>query len=93
MTTADEGSGLDRVEKLGRFVISGVVTYLPDVQLWEPRVTIDREDRDALPFVVPSGPECYRKNADEALNAGWAAARQWLDGGKIPWKAKPEGGG
>ena len=93
MTTADESSGPDRVEKLGRFVITGAVTYLSDVQFWEPRVTIEREDGNALPFVVPCGPECYRKNADEALNAGWAAARQWLDGGKIPWKAKPAGGG
>lgn len=79
---------MDRIEKVGRFVISGVAFYLGDVQMWEPRVTIEREDGQALPFIVPSGPECYRKNSDEALNAGWAAARQWLDGGKIPWKAK-----
>ena len=89
MTTSDKDSKADRVERHGRFVISGVATYLADVQLWEPRITIAREDGNALEFVVPCGPECYRKDADDAINAGWAAARQWLDGGKIPWKARP----
>ena len=88
MTNDDADKGIDRIEKVGGCVISGAATYLADVQLWEPRVTIEREDGQASAFVVPSGPECYRKNADEALNAGWAAARQWLDGGKIPWKPK-----
>jgi hypothetical protein len=36
-----------------------------------------------------AGRSVYRKSGEEALNAGWAAARQWLDGGRIPWKAKP----
>lgn len=78
-----------RTERRGDFVISGAVSYLPDVQLWEPRIAIARLDGRAQDFVVPCGPECYRKNGEEALNAGWSAARQWLDGGKIPWKAKP----
>jgi len=89
MTTSDKASKADRLEVHGMFVISGCATYLADVQVWEPRITIERQDDKALEFVVPSGPECYRKNADDAINAGWAAARQWLDGGKIPWKAKP----
>jgi hypothetical protein len=86
MTTSDKA---DRVERRGRFVISGVATYLDDVQVLEPRITIARRDGNALEFVVPCGPECDRKNADDAINAGWAAARQWLDDGKIPWRAKP----
>ena len=89
MTTSDKDAKADRVERHGMFLISGVATYLADVQVWEPRITIERLDGNALEFVVPCGPECYRKNADDAINAGWAAARQWLDGGKIPWKAKP----
>ena len=78
----------DRVEKHGHFVMSGTAVYLPDIQLWEPRITIERDAGDALGFVVPCGPECYRKDSEAALNAGWAAARHWLDGGKIPWKPK-----
>ena len=89
MTTSDKDAKADRVERHGKYLISGVATYLADVQVWEPRITIERQDANALEFVVPCGPECYRKNADEAINAGWAAARQWLDGGKIPWKARP----
>ena len=89
MTTSDKDAKADREERRGRFLISGVATYLADVQVWAPRITIEREGGDALAFVVPCGPECYRKNSDDAINAGWAAARQWLDGGKIPWKAKP----
>lgn len=88
MTTPDADGAFERVERLGHLVMSAAVAYLPDVQLWEPRVTIERDDGGALPFVVPCGPECYRKQADEALNAGWAAGRQWLDGGRIPWKAR-----
>ena len=89
MTTSDNDAKPDRVERRGMFLISGVATYLADVQVWAPRITIERQDGNALEFVVPCGPECYRKNADDAINAGWAAARQWLDGGRIPWKAKP----
>ena len=89
MTTPDNDAKPDRVERHGNFLISGVASYLADVQVWAPRITIERQDVNALEFVVPCGPECYRKNADDAINAGWAAARQWLDGGKIPWKAKP----
>jgi hypothetical protein len=89
MTTSDRDAEADRVERHGKFVISGVATYLADVQLWEPRITIEHDSGNALEFVVPCGPECYRKNVDDAINAGWAAARQWLDGGKIPWRAKP----
>jgi hypothetical protein len=91
MTTPDKSATADRLERHGGFVISGFATYLADVQVWEARITIEREDERAFEFVVPCGPECYRKNADDAINAGWAAARQWLDGGKIPWKAKPVG--
>jgi len=91
MTTPqdDEPARADRTEHQGGHVISGAAEYLPDVQVWSPRIIIERSAGDALPFVVPCGPECYRKDADEALNAGWAAARHWLDGGKIPWKARP----
>jgi len=87
-TADDDGGAPGRVERLGQFVMSGGVTYLPDVQVWEPRIVIERADDAAAPFVVPCGPECYRKSADEAFNAGWAAGRQWLDGGKIPWKPR-----
>jgi hypothetical protein len=90
MTNSEKNSEADRVERHGKFVISGVANYLADVQVWQPRITIAREDANALEFVVPCGPECYRKNAVDAINAGWAAARQWLDGGKIPWKARPD---
>ena len=76
-----------RKEVIGSFTITGFVQYLSDVQLWEPRIVIARVDGAALEFVVPCGPECYRKNSQEALMVGWAAARQWLDGGKIPWHA------
>jgi hypothetical protein len=85
MTTPDKNPPADRVEQHGPFVISGVAAYLGDVQLWEPRITIANSAEDVHDFVVPCGPECYRKQAEDALNAGWAAARQWLDGGKIPW--------
>ena len=78
----------DRVEQRGTFVISGSASYLADVQVWEPRITIGRLSGGAQDFVVPCGPECYRKNHDEAMNAGWSIARQWLDDGKIPWKPK-----
>jgi len=61
---------------------------LADIQRWEPRMTISRVDGSARDFVVPCGPECYRKNSDEALMVGWATARQWLDGGRIPWHAR-----
>ena len=50
-------------------------------------MTISRVDGSARDFIVPCGPECYRKNSDEALMVGWATARQWLDGGRIPWHA------
>ena len=90
MTQAKD-SAFERTEQHGHFVISGAATYLSDVQVWEPKITIARLDGNAQDFVVPCGPECYRKSGDEALNAGWAAARQWLDGGRIPWKAKPAG--
>ena len=76
-----------RTEVIGAFSITGFVQYLSDVQVWEPRIVITRNDGAAQEFVVPCGPECYRKNSQEALMAGWAAARQWLDGGKIPWHA------
>ena len=84
-------SAFERTERHGPFVIAGAATYLADVQVWEAKVTISRLDGTAQDFVVPSGPECYRKSGEEALNAAWAAARQWLDGGRIPWKAKPAG--
>lgn len=77
----------DRTEVIGPFSITGFVQYLSDVQVWEPRIVIARIDGAAQDFVVPCGPECYRKNSQEALNVGWAAARQWLDGGRIPWHA------
>ena len=87
MSTA--GESLDtRTELIGNFSITGGVSYLDDVQLWEPRVTISRLDGKANPFVVPCGPECYRKSSAEALNVGWVTARLWLDGGKIPWHAR-----
>jgi hypothetical protein len=91
MSTARES--LDaRTELIGNFSITGGVSYLADVQLWEPHVTISRLDGKANPFVVPCGPECYRKNSTEALNVGWVMARLWLDGGKIPWHARsPDG--
>jgi hypothetical protein len=76
-----------RTEVIGPYSISGFVQYLSDVQVWEPRIVIARIDGAAQEFVVPCGPECYRKNSQEALMAGWAAARQWLDGGRIPWRA------
>ncbi|HEX6706937.1 MAG TPA: hypothetical protein VF169_19420 [Albitalea sp.] len=86
--SAPTDTALNRTERYGDFVVSGAVWYLPDVQLWEPRIHIARVDGAAQDFVVPCGPECYRKSSEEAFNAGWAAARQWLDGGRIPWKAK-----
>jgi len=89
MTASDKDAIADRVERHGIFVISGVATYLADVQVWEPRITIERRGGNVLAFVVPCGPECYRKNSEGAINAGWAAARQWLDGGRIPWKSVP----
>ena len=73
-----------RTETIGPFSITGVVQYLSDVQVWEPRIVIARTDRAGQEFLVPCGPECYRKNSQEALMVGWAAARRWLDGGKIP---------
>lgn len=76
-----------RTEVIGPFSITGFVLYLSDVQVWEPRIVIARIDGAAQEFVVPCGPECYRKNSKEALMVGWAAARQWLDGGMIPWRA------
>lgn len=79
-----------RTEQHGPFVISGAVAYLADVQRWEPKIRISRLDARVQDFVVPCGPECYRKIGEEALNAGWAVARQWLDGGRIPWKLRPE---
>lgn len=76
-----------RTEVIGPFSMTGFVQYLSDVQVWEPRIVIARIDGSAQEFVVPCGPECYRKNSQEALQVGWAAGRQWLDGGKIPWHA------
>ena len=35
----------------------------------------------------PGGSATADLALQEALMAGWAAARQWLDGGKIPWHA------
>lgn len=75
-----------RTETHGAFVMRGSVAYLADVQLWEAKVSIERSDGTVQPFQVPCGPECYRKNSDDALRAAWAAARQWLDGGRIPWR-------
>jgi hypothetical protein len=77
-----------RTETIGLFEIRGNVSYLGDVQLWEPKVSIVRGDGTVQPFVVPLGPECYRKNSDDALRVAWAAARQWLDGGRIPWRPR-----
>src|SRR5437868_15119873 len=66
MATSDQDAKPDRVERHGKFVISGAATYLADVQMWEPRITIEREEGNALEFVVPCGPECYRKDANDA---------------------------
>ena len=89
MTTELQDPSLQRTETFGNFVISGAVHYLPDVQRWEPKIHIARLDGRAQEFIVPCGPECYRKTSDDAFRVGWATARQWLDGGKIPWKARP----
>jgi hypothetical protein len=83
-----EPESIVRTETLGAFVMRGSVSYLADVQLWEPKVSIERSDGSVQPFIVPCGPECYRKNSDDALRAAWAAARQWLDGGRIPWRTR-----
>lgn len=88
MSSAAESAD-SRTEVIGGYAISGGVSYLADVQLWEPRITISRIDGKASPFVVPCGPECYRKSSVEALNVGWVTARLWLDGGRIPWHARP----
>ena len=87
MSTAAEPAD-SRTEVIGGFAITGGVSYLSDVQLWEPRITISRIDGKANPFVVPCGPECYRKSSADALNVGWVTARLWLDGGRIPWHAR-----
>jgi hypothetical protein len=87
MSSDPHGPGT-RTEIIGPYAIAGSVTYLADIQRWEPRMTISRVDGSARDFVVPCGPECYRKNSDEALMVGWATARQWLDGGRIPWHAR-----
>lgn len=79
---------ISRSESFGACRISAAAWYLPDVQFWQPQVSIERQDGDYQPFVVPCGPECYRKDGDAALQVGWATARQWLDGGRIPWKAR-----
>lgn len=81
-----------RTEVIGPFSMNCFVQYLSDVQVWEPRIVIARIDGSAQEFVVPCGPECYRKNSQEALQVGWAAGRQWLDGGKIPWHAPAAAG-
>jgi hypothetical protein len=81
-----------RTEVIGQFSITGFVQYLSDVQVWEPRIVIARLDGAAQDFVVPCGPECYRKNRQDALLVGWATARQWLDGGKILWHAPAAAG-
>lgn len=90
MSTGSAASD-SRTESIGAYRITAAVSYLADVQLWEPRITISRNDGTALDFVVPCGPECYRKHSEEALRVGWATARQWLDGGRIPWHAKATG--
>lgn len=79
---------ISRTETRRGFAIRGSVWYLPDVQVWEPRITIDHPGHDFQRFTVPCGPECYRKDSEAALQVGWAAARQWLDGGRIPWKPR-----
>lgn len=83
-----EADAPSRTETLGGFAIRGSVWYLPDVQFWEPRISIDRLHGDFEEFQVPCGPECYRKSSDAAFQVGWATARQWLDGGRIPWKQR-----
>ncbi|MBS0445442.1 MAG: hypothetical protein JSR59_05765 [Proteobacteria bacterium] len=81
-----DSPAITRTETHGAYVMRGSAAYLIDVQLWEAKVTIERSDGSVRPFAVPCGPECYRKNGDDALRAAWAAARQWLDGGRIPWR-------
>lgn len=90
MTKLDEDDELAvvRSETFGEFTIAGAVRYLADVQLWEPHVRVSHMGGTFQDFTVPCGPESYRKNSDDALQVGWATARQWLDGGRIPWKAK-----
>ena len=87
----DPEPSASRTEVIGAYTITGAVSYLADVQCWEPRITISRVDGSARDFIVPCGPECYRKNSDEALMVGWATARQWLDGGRIPWHSRTAG--
>lgn len=90
MTQLDDDDGWDvvRRESFGDFTIVGAVRYLADVQLWEPLLRVSHAGGAFQDFTVPCGPESYRKNSDDALQVGWATARQWLDGGRIPWKAK-----
>lgn len=79
----------NRSEAFGPLQIVAEVAYLHDVQFWEPQVRIERHDGgDWQPFHVPCGPECWRKDADAAMQVGWVTARQWLDGGRIPWKPR-----
>lgn len=78
-----------RSETIGGFTLRASVAFLDDVQVWEPHILIEHPDNGAVaPFTVPCGPECYRKSSDAALQVGWATARQWLDGGRIPWKLR-----
>ena len=77
-----------RTETLGGFTIRASLSFLGDVQVWEPHITIEHPEGGVQPFTVPCGPECYRKSSDAALQVGWATARQWLDGGRIPWKLR-----
>lgn len=77
-----------RTETLGGFTIRASLCFLDDVQVWEPHIVILHPEGNVQPFAVPCGPECYRKSSDAALQVGWATARQWLDGGRIPWKLR-----
>lgn len=80
---------ITRSESLGGFTLRASVVYLGDVQVWEPRISIEHPDPAVQSFTVPCGPECYRKSSDAALQVGWATGRSWLDGGRIPWKLHP----
>jgi hypothetical protein len=75
-------------ELIGTYRVRGDAVYLADVQRWCPHFTISRVVGPDEDFLVPSGPECYRKERADALTVGWATARQWLGGGRILWRTK-----
>ncbi len=84
----DTAAPIVHTETRGGFTLRASIEYLHDVQVWQPHVSIEHPDDSVAPFNVPCGPECYRKGSDAALQVGWATGRQWLDGGRIPWKLR-----